>query len=266
MDIGSIAQSPEFFLAGRSSSPSGSPTGGSIMREFLEVVESGWAQFSCVRFGKDHEHRRSDCPDFQHWLVSPGEWRLDRPGLRSEVGGHHISFQPFEKCHRIVSRDGIGFSLRVYRNQETEQLRIGYSHLWRMTRLAERRQLDSVTLDCLLQDVPVARKLNPPSWLQKVHGLLHDDPASNWTIRDFAEFASISPSHLIHEYKAHYGERLFETRNRLRVERFLATRADAIELGFYDQAHLARETRRHLGVAPTSAVLYKTIGWSTGNT
>ena len=229
-----------------------------MQAEVLELIDGTWAQFARVRFCKDHEHRRADCPDFQHWMVAPGEWRLDRPGLRTESGGRHISFLPFEKCHRIVSRDGIGLSLRIFRSGETENVRIGYAHLWKIARLAQSRELDPVTLDCLLQDVPVAAKFNPPGWLKKVREHLRDEPDSNWTIQDYANLAAISPSHLIHEFKAHYGERLFETRNRLRVERFLETRESAFELGFYDQSHLARETRKHLGVAPQSAVLYKT--------
>ncbi len=234
-------------------------------REFLGVVDGTWGQFAGVRFGRDHEHRRADCPDFQHWLVAPGSWRLDRPGLKSESGGHHIRFEPFERCHRIVCRDGVGLSLRLYRSAETERLRIGTSHVWRISRLADEGRLDAMALDCLLQDLPVARKQNPPPWLQRVFDHLHDDPASNWTIGGYSEFASISPSQLIHEFKAHYGERLFETRNRLRVERFLETRESAAELGFYDQAHLARETRKRLGTSPRSAVLYKPSGWPAGD-
>lgn len=231
-----------------------------LHHEFLEVVEGTWAQFARVRYCKDYEHRRADCPDFQHWLVTPGEWRLDRPGLRTERAGHHISFQPFEKCHRIVSQDGIGVGLRIYPTAETEKFRIGYSHLWKIARLAQNEMLDPFALDCMLQDAPRAMKLNTPDWLQRVREHLYDDPSSNWTIQDYANLAAISPSHLIHEYKACFGERLFETRNRLRVERFLATQKSAFELGFYDQAHLARETRKHLGVRPQSAVLYKTPG------
>jgi AraC-like DNA-binding protein len=226
-------------------------------RIFLQVIEGTWGQFACVRFAKEHEHRRSDCPDFQHWLVAPGSWRLDRPGLKSESGGHHIRFEPFERCHRIVCREGVGLSLRLYRSAETECLRIGYSHLWRISRLDEQGKLDALSLDCLLQDLPVARKHNAPAWLRRVLDHLHDDPASNWTIREYSELASISPSQLIHEFRAHYGERLFEMRNRLRVERLLETGESAAALGFYDQSHLARETRRHLGVEPRSAVLYK---------
>ena len=235
-----------------------------VNRESIVVVNGAWAQFAQVRFQKDHEHRRADCPDFQHWLVAPGSWRLDRPGLKSESGGHHIRFEPFERCHRIVGRDGIGLSLRIFRSPETERLRIGYSHLWRISHLAHQGQLDAMALDCVLQDVPLARKQNPPGWLQNVFDQLHDDPGSNWGLGEYAEFASISPSHLIHEFKAYFGERLFETRNRLRVERFLSGGETAAELGFYDQAHLARETRRRLGTSPQSAVLYKPSGWLAG--
>lgn len=217
-------------------------------RELLNVVEGKFGQFAVVRFDAFHEHRRSDCPDFQSWLIQSGQWRIDRPGGKtaSDSKGKFLTLKPFEKCHRIVTEESIGCGLRIYRTLETERLRMNALAVHRLNLLTQTNRIDSLAVDCLIQDLPLARKKNPPAWLVRVWELLHDDPAIQWTINDFAEFACISPSQLIHEFKAHYGERLFETRNRLRIERHLQMGFEASELGFYDHSHLRRELRKRV--------------------
>jgi AraC-like DNA-binding protein len=227
----------------------------------INVVQSQSAQFVTMRFEVGHEHKRSDCPDFQHWIIPSGHWRIDRPTLKTEHLriNHHIVFEPFEKCHRIVQTQGTASGLRLFRSANTEKLRLGLSHLWKMSYLAYHGQLDSLALDCMIHDAPAARKSNPPNWLLNVSNLLHDDPTIDWEIKQFANFAGISPSQLIHEFKLHFGERLFEMRNRLRIERWLQFNSNPTDLGFYDQSHFIRTSKRHLGVAPKTAVLYKTV-------
>lgn len=218
-------------------------------REILNVVEGKYGQFVTAGFEPGHEHRRSDCPDFQSWLIQDGSWQVDRPSGETRRFGSNafLRLAPFEKCHRIVTNRSLGTGLRIFRTAETERLISNGLVLRKMMKLDAEGQLDGLALDCLIQDLPASRKSNPPRWLKRVHELLNEDPTTNWSIDQFAEFASISPSRLLHEYKAHYGERIFEARNRLRIERHFQTGESAAALGFYDQSHLRRETKKRLG-------------------
>lgn len=224
-------------------------------REIVDVVEGVFGQFVIARFEPGHEHRRSDCPDFQSWFIHDGAWRIDRPSGTTEKHGAQafLRLQPFEKCHRIVTKPSSGTGLRIFRSNTTDKIVPNSLALRRMSRLNMEGRFDGLVLDCLIQDLPVARKHNPPKWLRQVHDLLHDDPTTNWSIQQFAAVASISPSRLIHEYKAHYGERIFEARNRLRIERHLRTAESAVELGFYDHSHFHREAKKRLAPLEVSS-------------
>ena len=76
---------------------------------------------------------------------------------------------------------------------------------------------------------------------------------------ELANLVAVSPHHLSRVFKAETGETISRYRNRLRVRLTLERLAEgelclarlAAELGFADQAHLARVVRRELGATPS---------------
>lgn len=180
------------------------------MKELIQSRITGiWGEFCQVDFVQGYEHRRKDCPDHQGWVLQSGRWRLE---TQKRQHGGFLHFAPFERCHRIAETKGTGLSLQVFRTQETERLHPNLLGIWRMMQLSNHHQLDSLALDCLLMELPRSRKSDPPGWLKKVFDLIHEQPEIDWNIKQFSEFASISPCHLMHEFKDHFGERLFERR------------------------------------------------------
>jgi AraC-like DNA-binding protein len=79
-------------------------------------------------------------------------------------------------------------------------------------------------------------------------------------VTELARRLAVSPHHLSRIFRAETGETISRYRNRLRVRLALERLAPgepslarvAAELGFADQAHLARVVRRELGAAPSS--------------
>ena len=86
---------------------------------------------------------------------------------------------------------------------------------------------------------------------------LVEDPRAG--VVELARRASVSPHHLSRIFNAETGETISRYRNRLRVRLALERLAAgepclarlAADLGFADQAHLARVVRRELGEAPS---------------
>jgi AraC-like DNA-binding protein len=86
---------------------------------------------------------------------------------------------------------------------------------------------------------------------------LADDPRAD--LIELARRVSVSPHHLSRVFKAEMGETVSQYRNHLRVRVALERLAEgesclarlAADLGFADQAHLARVVRRELGTTPS---------------
>jgi len=88
--------------------------------------------------------------------------------------------------------------------------------------------------------------------------LLVENPAA--TVIELARHAAVSPHHLSRVFKAETGETVSRYRNRLRVRLALERIAEgeaclarlAADLGFADQAHLARVVGNELGMPPSA--------------
>jgi transcriptional regulator GlxA family with amidase domain len=78
-------------------------------------------------------------------------------------------------------------------------------------------------------------------------------------LAELAGRVALSPHHLSRVFKAETGETISRYRNRLRVRLALERLADgerclarlAADLGFVDQAHLARVVRSEVGASPS---------------
>ena len=86
---------------------------------------------------------------------------------------------------------------------------------------------------------------------------LSEDPTAD--LVELARRVAVSPHHLSRVFKAETGETISRYRNRLRIRLALERLAEgeprlarlAADLGFADQAHLARVVRQELGVTPS---------------
>ncbi len=98
----------------------------------------------------------------------------------------------------------------------------------------------------------------PPSWLARARAYFDDDPAAA-RVAKAAEYCGVHRVHLVRAFRDHLG--LTPTEYRLqamtaKAMQFLKHSPDsithiAIEAGFSDAAHLAREMRRRVGAPPS---------------
>lgn len=86
---------------------------------------------------------------------------------------------------------------------------------------------------------------------------LHERPAQTVTLRDLTKLTGLSMFHLARTFKAEIGMAPHAYQVQLRVlqaKRLLAAGHSiaeaAVESGFYDQAHLTDQFKRHVGVTP----------------
>lgn len=95
--------------------------------------------------------------------------------------------------------------------------------------------------------------------IQRTIAFLNDNMNQDITLAQAAEHVGFSPSHLHRAFKAATGERLHEHLIRIRLERAktllkatnLTVSEIAIEVGFSDQGHLARQFRRAFQSSPS---------------
>jgi len=107
------------------------------------------------------------------------------------------------------------------------------------------------------QDPAVADR-DPPPWLLRVRGLLHDRFADGLSLDLVAAEGGVHPAHLARVFRHHYGCTLGDYVRRLRVEDACRrlTNSDAplvaiaLDAGFADQSHFARTFKRQTGMTP----------------
>ncbi len=100
----------------------------------------------------------------------------------------------------------------------------------------------------------------PPGALRRIADFLRAHLAENITVADLARLAGLSPFHFARSFRKDTGLAPHQYLIRLRVERAreLLQRKPfdqplamiAAQVGFYDQSHLCRHFRRHVGVTP----------------
>lgn len=136
--------------------------------------------------------------------------------------------------------------------------------------LAEMDQADGVSrlaLDALLLGMLVQvsrsyrsmRASHTPSWLSRVRDLLHDEFREPPSLSTLAAVANVTPSHVCHAFRSHFGMPVGEYVRRLRAswaaEQLRMTdqslSAVALAAGYSDQSHFTRECRRWLGIRPS---------------
>jgi AraC-like DNA-binding protein len=123
----------------------------------------------------------------------------------------------------------------------------------------------ALTADVLAQAAPKRVAAGRPATtlarrrvVREARELLIDSPAAS--VIELARSISVSPHHLSRVFKAETGETISRYRNELRVRLALERIADgeaclariAADLGFADQAHLARVVRNVVGTPPSA--------------
>jgi AraC family transcriptional regulator len=134
----------------------------------------------------------------------------------------------------------------------------------------EYRQWDSVTplvmegltLELLAESLRhdlLTTDRDPPPWLHRVRGLLHDRFTESLSLDVVAAEGGVHPAHLARTFRSHYGCTVGDYIRRMRVEaacRRLATSdaplvVVALDAGFADQSHFAKVFKRQTGTTPT---------------
>lgn len=121
------------------------------------------------------------------------------------------------------------------------------------------------------ESVGDARKGAAPWWLRQARDRLRKEFRAAPTVKELADAAGIHPDYLGRCFREHYGIRVGEYVDRLRLEwagRRLVGTADkiidiALEAGFSDQSHLTRRFKRHFGVTPAQYRRFSERGTST---
>lgn len=97
-----------------------------------------------------------------------------------------------------------------------------------------------------------------PGWLETARDLVHDRFRDGLEIAEIAEIVGVDASRLAGAFRRRFGVPLGRYQRRLRLEwaadRLRSTDTPlsmiAVDAGFYDQSHLTRHFRRHLGRTP----------------
>jgi AraC family transcriptional regulator len=121
--------------------------------------------------------------------------------------------------------------------------------------------MEGLTLELLAESSrqdPIATDRDPPPWLHRVRGLLHDRFTEGLPLDVVAAEGGVHPTHLARNFRRHYGCTVGDYVRRLRVEdacRRLATSdaplvAIALDAGFADQSHFAKTFKRQTGMTP----------------
>jgi AraC-like DNA-binding protein len=96
-----------------------------------------------------------------------------------------------------------------------------------------------------------------PAAVERARDYLHAHAATSVTLRELADYAGLSPFHLLRTFHATVGTAPHAYLTQLRVAQAktllragLAIAAVAVRTGFTDQSHLTRHFKRIVGVAP----------------
>lgn len=99
-----------------------------------------------------------------------------------------------------------------------------------------------------------------PQQARRVADYIEDRLSESLNLDELATVAGVSSWHFLRQFKARFGraphayviERRIEQATRLLARGLLPLKQIAAHCGFYDQAHMTRLFRRHLGVTPSS--------------
>jgi AraC family transcriptional regulator len=102
-------------------------------------------------------------------------------------------------------------------------------------------------------------RLRRPAWLMQVHSTISSEFAAPRTLAEYAELGGVHPTHLMREFRAHYGLSIGEHIRNCRLNhavRMIFSSASrladiAVTSGFADHSHMTNCFRRYLGLTPS---------------
>jgi AraC family transcriptional regulator len=97
-----------------------------------------------------------------------------------------------------------------------------------------------------------------PHWLRKAEAMIRESAAEPLSLLSVAAAVGVHPSHLARTFRKFYGCTVGDYLRRARIERAVEELAHenksladvALAAGFYDQSHLTRAFKTHLGTTP----------------
>ena len=125
-----------------------------------------------------------------------------------------------------------------------------------------RLALEALALELIVE---LSRSRQPPgegrapAWLRRVRDLAQAEPGRELSLSTMAREAARHPAHVAREFRRHFGCSIGEYVRRVRIEQAARAlvhsdrtlSAIALDAGFYDHAHFAREFRRRTGLTPS---------------
>ena len=204
--------------------------------------------------------RRLDCRSETVWIEPRGERHLNEFGVR---GAHVLAIEPYHQHADYF--EPLRPMLEDVRLVQTAGVRLRAQQLARELRSSD--PLAPLTIDALIMLMMVSvarlefarqRQRGAPPWLLRVRDALHDQFAKPPSLRELAAIGDVSPAHLIHAFRKHFGLTPGEYVRHVRAHwagQQLASTVDsiadiALAGGYCDQSHLTREMRRVFGMTP----------------
>jgi AraC-like DNA-binding protein len=234
----------------------------------VAVVTSGAAAFDCRR-------ARHVAPSGSVFVIPPYEVHTGEPADRNGLG-YRVAYLRPARLRDLLTDIGAGGRGTGWHPREIVRPRAAAARpLLRLHRTIMRPAWPLEREHALLAAlITVAREFRlgkpPPdgrSWrghraVQLARDYLHAHPAEVITLPDLASVAGMSMYHLARTFKAETGLAPHAYQIQLRVlqaKRLLAAGRSiaetAAECGFYDQAHLTDQFKRHVGVTPGTYAL-----------
>jgi len=111
-----------------------------------------------------------------------------------------------------------------------------------------------------LSDFNFIENSSPPSWLQQVNDMLHDEYATSYSVENIAECFGVHPVYLARIFRQYFGCSITEFIRCLRIKKSAQQLIDtstplatiALDHGFADQSHFSRQFKKELALAPGS--------------
>jgi AraC-like DNA-binding protein len=226
----------------------------------LREVKTPECTITLCDFQEGHTHNRTYCPFLQYWIITRGEWILEKSPRQSTDPGHIQVFAPGSKSRRVTSAPTQAISILFHRSVNQDHPTLPFT-AQKLALLFIANKLDPITLEesvVLLHEAEQTER-KTPKWLNEVRDYLIAHPESNDTLSELATQFGISPYHLAHSFRNHFHTTVSKFRQ---IQRLSATIPYLISnpnepiphlnFGFYDASHFHKTLHKHIPIRTPS--------------
>lgn len=226
----------------------------------LREVATPECTITLCDFQTGHTHNRTYCPYLQYWIITQGEWILEKSPHQPTDPGHLQVFAPGSKSRRIVSAPTQAISLQFHSQLNLDHPTLSFI-VQKLALLFVANKLDPFTIEesVALLSAPGLTDRKAPKWLTEVHEYLVAHPESNHTLAELATHFGISPFHLAHSFRNHFHTTVSKFRQAQRLSAaipHLISRPHEpvphLDFGFYDASHFHKTLHKHIPIRTPS--------------